>query len=166
VTTVQAAGMRAPKLYLEPGRALSAASQALLVRVNRIVERRSGAATAICDAGAMSLSPSLWSEYHSVFVADRATTGEKADYMIIGNMPSQLDVIAPRMQLSNLQPGDLLVVMDTGAYFTSFGNTFAGPRPPIVMINRSGPSLIRRRETYEELFSRDLNWLELHTLET
>ncbi len=157
VRAVQATGLRAPKLYLEPGRALSATSQALLVRVNRVVERSSGAARAICDAGAMSISPSLWSEYHSIFVAGRVGTGEEADYTIIGGMPSQLDVIAPRMRLSKLDPGDLLVVMDTGAYFTSFGNTFAGPRPPIVMIKRSGPRLIRRKEKYEELFLRDLD---------
>lgn len=164
--SVQAGGTRAPKLYLEPGRALSATSQALLVRVHRIVERGSGAATAICDAGAMSISPSLWSEYHSVFVASRVHSSEKADYSIIGNMPSQLDVISTRMRLSKLKPDDLLVVMDTGAYFTSFGNTFAGPRPPIVMIERSGPRLIRRKEKYEELFLRDLNWFESNTLES
>jgi diaminopimelate decarboxylase len=104
----------------------------------------------------MSISPSLWSEYHSVIAVDSANSAEEIDYTVIGNMPSQLDVIAPRMTLPKLAPGDVLAVMDTGAYFTSFGNTFAGPRPPIVMIESSGDRLIRRRESYEELFSRDV----------
>jgi diaminopimelate decarboxylase len=48
--------------------------------------------------------------------------------------------------------------MDTGAYFTSLGNNFAGPRPAIVMVERGKEELIRRRETFEDLFSRDVIW--------
>lgn len=49
-----------------------------------------------------------------------------------------------------------LYSMDVGGYFTSLGNNFAGPRPAIVSVEGGKPTLIRRRETYEDLIERDL----------
>jgi diaminopimelate decarboxylase len=148
-------GLPIPRVYVEPGRAISASSQLLLLTVNSIVEGKSGNAAAVCDGGAMSLSQLLLTEYHSLFVANKAGSSPVRKYNIYGSLPTFLDLVAARRELPALNPGDVLAVMDTGAYFTSLGNNFAGPRPAVVMIEQGKATLIRRRETFEDLFFRD-----------
>jgi diaminopimelate decarboxylase len=150
------AGAPAPTIYLEPGRALVAASQLLLLGVTSIRPRPRGAPVAICDAGAMSLSPLLLTERHEVFPVCAAPDRSRIRYDIVGNLPAPLDLVALRQDLPALAPGDVIAVMDVGAYFTSLGNTFAGPRPPIVMIDRGTARLARRRETWSDLVLRDV----------
>jgi diaminopimelate decarboxylase len=144
-----------PKVYVEPGRALSASSQLLLLTVTSVVERKPKNVAAVCDGGAMSLSQLLLTEYHSLFVANKAGSSPAKKYNIYGSLPTLLDLVAAKRELPVLSPGDVIAVMDTGAYFTSLGNNFAGPRPAIVMVEDGKAALIRRRETFEDLYSRD-----------
>ena len=146
-----------PTIYLEPGRALSATSQILLLSVESIIERDKNAPCALCDGGAMSLSPMLFSEYHSILRAKIQERGSHRVYNLLGNMPTPLDIVALQRDLPTLAPGDILAILDVGAYFTSLGNTFAGPRPAVVLIEDRSDRLIRRRETYNDLVARDLN---------
>ncbi len=144
-------------IYLEPGRAISASSQILLLTVRSVIQRGRRRPAAICDGGAMSLSPLLLTEYHSLFIANKIGFLRGKKYDLYGSLPTPLDLVAARRELPDLDPGDLVAVMDTGAYFTSLGNNFAGPRPAIVLIEDGRASLIRRRETWDDLFSRDVS---------
>jgi diaminopimelate decarboxylase len=148
-------GTSRPEIFVEPGRALSASSQLLLLGVKSVVERKKGRLAAICDGGAMSLSHLLLSEYHSIFVANKADGLSGRRYNLYGSLPTPLDFVAAERRLPPLASGDVLAVMDTGAYFTSLSNNFAGPRPAVVMVDNGAPRLIRRRETFEDIFSRD-----------
>lgn len=144
-----------PTLYVEPGRALSATAQILLLRVEALVEREHGPTSALCDGGAMSLSPLLLTEYHTIVVANKDHRHPTRVYNLQGNMPTPLDIVAVQRTLPVLAPGDVLAVLDVGAYFTTLGNTFAGPRPAIAMLDDDMAHLIRRRETFDDLFARD-----------
>ncbi len=150
-------GTGMPIIYVEPGRALVASSQLLLLKVVLIKRRTRGVDVAVCDAGAMSLSPQLLSEQHAVLVANRPAGKRTARYDLMGNLPAPLDWIALHQELPILEQGDILAVMDAGAYFTSLGNNFAGPRPAIVMIDKGVPKLARRREAFEDMVSRDVS---------
>nr|MBA3765636.1 hypothetical protein [Acidobacteriota bacterium] len=134
---------------------LVASSSLLLLTVGGVVEREKGRAFALCDGGAMSLSPLLLSEHHAVLVANKNGNGPKKRYDIVGNLPTPLDVVSLGRELLALSVGDIIAVMDVGAYFTSLGNNFAGPRPAIVMIENGSTNIIRRRETCEDLVFRD-----------
>ena len=148
-------GIPLPKIFVEPGRALSGPSQLLLLTVNSVRERTKGPTSAFCDGGAMSLSQILISEYHEIFVASQPDSGQRAKYNIFGSLPTPLDLVSFQRKLPPLSAGDILAVMDTGAYFTSLGNNFAGPRPAVIMLENGAPLLIRRRETFEDLIARD-----------
>lgn len=149
-------GVVMPTLYVEPGRALVASSQLLLLKVVQIRKRVSGIDVAVCDAGAMSLSPQLLSEPHAVLLVNGSSGRRTARYDLMGNLPAPLDWIGLNQKMSILEQGDILAVMDTGAYFTSLGNNFAGPRPAIVVIDGGVPKLARNRETFEDIVSRDV----------
>ena len=53
--------------------------------------------------------------------------------------------------------GDLLAVLTTGAYNYSMASNYNRvPRPPIVMLGQDGPYLAVRRETWDDLLTKDL----------
>ncbi len=148
-------GIAMPTIYVEPGRALVASSQLLLLKVVAMRRRKNGTHVAVCDAGALSLSPLMLSEHHCVFVSNKAEGGRTAKYDLVGNLPAPLDLVTLRRTLPVLEAGDIIAVLDAGAYFTSLGNNFAGPRPAIVMIEKHAARLARRREAFEDMVSRD-----------
>ncbi len=67
------------------------------------------------------------------------------------------DRLMPSVRVPNLVPGDVLALLDTGAYQeVSMSNFNAVPRPATVLVTGSSASLIRRRETEEDVFRRDV----------
>jgi diaminopimelate decarboxylase len=51
----------------------------------------------------------------------------------------------------------VLVTPATGAYGFSLANTYNGqPRPPVVLVSGGSARVVVRRETYEDLYARDV----------
>ena len=103
----------------------------------------------------MSLSALLLCEHHKILAANKIHSPKSRKYTLVGNMPTPLDIISFQTELPLLNEGDTIAVMDTGAYFTSLGNNFAGPRPAVVMIEDGKAHLIKERETFSEMIRRD-----------
>jgi len=150
-------GIPVPTVFLEPGRALVSSSHVLLLKVAAIRPRAGRVPVAVCDAGAMSLSPLLLSERHAVLSVYHPAGGGTACYDIVGNLPTPLDIVALHQELPPLASGSLVAVMDVGAYFTALGNNFGGPRLPIVLIDDGAAELVRERETFSQMIMRDLD---------
>jgi diaminopimelate decarboxylase len=138
-------GLPIPTLVLEPGRVLVSDAQLLLLRVGAVRERRGVGRFALTDGGAMTVSMMFLSEQHAMLLANRdaASDGRTS---VFGRLPSPMDVVYRSAHLPRLAVGDLLAVMDAGAYFTATETTFGGARPAVVLIDET-PRLIRRRET-------------------
>jgi diaminopimelate decarboxylase len=67
------------------------------------------------------------------------------------------DVIAPQVRLPAVVPGDTLALLDTGAYEDACAANFnALPRPAIVLVSGDRAEIVRRAETVEDVFSRDV----------
>ena len=83
--------------------------------------------------------------------------GQKlTNYTVFGNLPTSLDKLSSSLSLTPIHPGDKLVLFDAGAYFVPMNNNFAGPRPAIFLLDGKDSGLIRRRETFEDLYQRDV----------
>ena len=68
-----------------------------------------------------------------------------------------LDVIVPDARLPSVEAGDVLAFLDTGAYQDSAATNFnALPRPGTALVTGDRAELIRRHETLEDVFGRDL----------
>jgi diaminopimelate decarboxylase len=154
---LSSAGAGTPKIILEPGRALAAPCFLLLATVGRLVHK-AGRCYAFCDIGGMSLTPLLLVEHHRLVPLIRRPGSPLLRYDVMGDMPSHLDRLAIGAALGELRPGDRLALLDTGAYFISYGNNFRGPRPGIVLIDGDRLSSVRRAETFEDVTSRDGGW--------
>lgn len=144
-------GLPPPRLILEPGRALTGTAQLLLVTVKDIKSAFRGARVALVDGGMQNIAFPLSYEYHHCFVANRASAPAAERVFVAGPLCSAEDLLYRNWRLPSLQPGDVLAIMDSGAYFTSFGNTFSYPAPPIVLASRGMSRVLRARQTFDDL---------------
>ena len=155
--TVQASrrlGLEPPTLLLEPGRALTSDGQ-LLLRVGTVKHRHGVGRFVLVDGGAMTVSMMFLVEHHAVFLANRdAPRRGRVD--VFGRLPTQLDVLYRGLKLPRPIEGDVLAVMNSGAYFTSTATNFGGPRPGVLMLDGPQATMVRRRETHEDLAAVEL----------
>ncbi len=139
-------GLAIPALVLEPGRTLVSDAQVLLLRVGAVRERPGIGRFALTDGGAMTVSMMFLSEQHALLLANRdAPVAGRTN--VFGRLPSPMDVVYRGAALPRLEVGDLLAVMDAGAYFTATETCFGGARPAVVLVDDGAPRLIRRRES-------------------
>jgi diaminopimelate decarboxylase len=139
-------------LVLEPGRALVGAAGLLLTRVVDVKEYPGGPRFAILDAGMTELlRPALYNAFHRIVaVAPRA--GDPRPYEVVGPLCESSDIFGRDRLLPPLEPGDLLAVLDTGAYGAAMASTYnRRPLPPEVLVSGDDWRVIRRRQTIDDL---------------
>ncbi len=148
--------LKVPSVIIEPGRLITSRAEFLLSRVNAVKRRSGGRVFAIADAGRLSLTFPCDFEYHEVFVANRPLATMDKTYEVKGRICTSADWMFRNRCLPQLEPGDILAVMDAGAYFSSHSSNFAFPRPGIIMVQGGTAHLIRRQETYDHLIAMDV----------
>lgn len=145
-----------PGLIMEPGRFVTSRAEFLLSTVLSIKEKKSGISFAITDAGRLSTTFPCDFEYHEIFKADQTVRKAVLPYNIMGRICTSADWMAKNRALPELSVGDVLLTMDAGAYFSSYSTNFAFPRPAILMVDKTGGSLIlREAESFEYLTNLD-----------
>ena len=142
------------RFLIEPGRYISAECGILLGTV--MATKHNGPTRyAGTDLGFNQLMrPILYDSYHEVEVYQTSPwTGEKAPWTVVGNICESGDILAKDRELPPLHEGDILGVLDAGAYGFVMASTYnQRPRPAEVLIQADGVArLIRRRETFEHM---------------
>lgn len=147
---------RPERLVLEPGRWLVGPAGVLLTRVVRLKET-SRRRFVVVDAGMNDLlRPALYGARHRVVAAaPRRGRPEPAD--VVGPVCETADTLARAARLCDPRPGDLLAVLDAGAYGSSMGSQYNSRlRPAEVLVSGGRASLARRRETPADLVRHEL----------
>ena len=151
---------KAPLFKSEPGRYCVAEGSVILSRVQAI-KTNSGIKYVGCDTGMNTLiRPAMYDSYHDIEVirngkvVDRDGNADMETVNVSGPICETGDLIAKGRLLPKAKTGDLLAILDTGAYGYSMASSYnSRPRPAEVMITREGKVVqIRRRETIEDLF--------------
>lgn len=139
------------KLVLEPGRALVGDAGVLLTRV-LYTKGVHGRRYIVVDAGMNDLlRPALYGARHRV-VPVKGRPGPEAVVDVVGPICENADVLVKGIALPSLDSGDLLVVLDVGAYGSSMASRYnSRPRPAEVLLFRGRAYLVRERETMEDL---------------
>jgi diaminopimelate decarboxylase len=160
------------RTLVEPGRFLIGNAGVLLTRV-RYIKQTGSKKFAIVDAGMNDLiRPALYQSYHqivpcraSVSDADPSTsmstskTLERID--IVGPVCESGDFFALDREMPEVQEGDLLAIMSTGAYgFVMASNYNSRPLPAEALVRGDKFALIRKRQTWDDLVSgeADAGW--------
>lgn len=139
------------EIILEPGRVLVGTSGLLLARVLYIKES-GGRRFAILDAGMGELMrPALYDAWHTVRAAS-PRPGPETAYDIAGPICESSDFFGKDRMMPPLQQGDLVAVMNGGAYgFVMASNYNTRPLPPEVLVDGDKTALIRPRQAIEDL---------------
>ncbi len=145
-------------LLLEPGRFLVAQAGALLTSVLNVKEN--GAKTfVITDAGMNDLiRPALYQAHHEILpVRQQSSSSVRQPVDIVGPVCESGDFFARDRDLPNVKPGELLAILDAGAYGMSLSSNYnTRARPAEVLVAAAAHRLIRRRETHRDLFAPEL----------
>jgi diaminopimelate decarboxylase len=144
-----------PLLILEPGRSIASPNQLLLLTVHYVKHRPKIGKWLITDGGLGTVSMPTYYEYHEVFLCNDINRPDSERVNIIGPACFAGDIIYKNKFMPEVKSGEILAIMDSGAYFTALESSFGFPHPAIVSINNFTHRLVRRRETYEEMLSRD-----------
>ncbi len=143
-------------LLLEPGRFLVAQAGALLTRV--LYVKQNGSKTfVITDAGMNDLiRPALYQAHHEIWPVVRSERAEMvAD--IVGPVCESGDFFAKDRSLPEVRAGELVVLLDAGAYGMSLASHYnTRVRPAEVLVEGGKARLVRRRETVEELLGAEI----------
>jgi diaminopimelate decarboxylase len=144
------------KLLMEPGRFLVAQAGALVARVLQV--KKNGKKTFVITDAAMNdlIRPALYQAFHDVApVRPRAGRAQAVD--VVGPVCETGDFFARDRKLSPIEPGDLIAVLDAGAYgMAQSSNYNTRLRPAEVLVEGAKSRLIRRRETMADLLAPEM----------
>ncbi len=144
------------RLLLEPGRFLAAQAGALVARV-LYVKRNGGKTFVITDAAMNDLiRPALYQAHHEI-VPVRPRAGKPRTVDVVGPICETGDFFARDRKLGPVKPGDLVALLDAGAYgMAESSNYNSRLRAAEVLVEGAKARLIRRRETMADLLAPEL----------
>jgi len=139
-------------LRIEPGRFIVADSTVLLTRVNTIKRTRVRNYLGV-DAGFnLLIRPAFYGSYHHIVVADRADAPAKMKYDVAGPLCESGDLLGRDRELPEVKEGDVLAVLDAGAYGFSMSSRYnSRPLCAEVLVNGKDVHVIRERESMDDL---------------
>lgn len=154
-----AAGLAAPRLSVEPGRAIVGPTAFTLYEVGTVKELP-GLRTYVSVDGGMSdnIRTALYDAEYSVALVSRSSTAEPMVSRVVGKHCESGDIVVRDAFLpADLAPGDLIAVPATGAYCRSMASNYNHAlRPPVVAVRDGQAREIVRRETEEDLLRLDV----------
>ncbi|MEV6573238.1 diaminopimelate decarboxylase [Streptomyces sp. NPDC051577] len=155
----ESAGLRAPRISVEPGRAIVGPTAFTLYEVGTI-KPLEGLRTYVSVDGGMSdnIRTALYDAEYTVNLVSRVSDAEPMLVRVVGKHCESGDIVVKDAFLpADLAPGDLLAVPATGAYCRSMASNYNHSlRPPVVAVRDGQARVIVRRETEEDLLSLDL----------
>ena len=144
-------------LLLEPGRFIVAQAGALLTRV--LYVKKNGSKTFVITDAAMNdlIRPALYHAHHEIIPVRQPAKSSSMTADIVGPVCESGDFFARDRVLPTLKPGDLVVLLDAGAYgMSQTSNYNTRPRPAEVLVEGATATLIRRRETMRDLLAPEI----------
>jgi diaminopimelate decarboxylase len=140
-----------PKLILEPGRYIVGDTTILLTRINTV--KKAAKNFVGVDAGFnLLVRPTMYDSYHYAVVANKAASKPVETYTIVGPICETGDVFAKDRQLPHVEKGDIIALLDAGAYGFSMSSQYNGrPRCAEILVKDGESDIIRSAEDVGDL---------------
>jgi len=154
----KARNLELPRLLCEPGRSLVATAGITLYEVGSR-KHIPGLNTYVAVDGGMSDNPRpiTYQSDYTACLADRPGAPATESVTLVGKHCESGDVLLKGLPLPATKPGDVLVVLATGAYNASMASNYNRiPRPATVMVGSGRSELVQRRERPDELLRYDV----------
>ncbi|MGB5053546.1 MAG: diaminopimelate decarboxylase [Nitrospirales bacterium] len=140
------------QIIMEPGRSIVGNAGILVTKV--LYNKESADKHFVIVDAAMNdlLRPSLYDAHHDIQPVLKKESSAVNTVDVVGPICESGDFLAKDRKMPHSQPGDLLAVMSAGAYgFTMASNYNSRPRVPEVLVKGKDITVIRKRESYEDL---------------
>lgn len=161
IEAVAKLNVKVPQLYLEPGRWCVENAVIFLTEVGAIkkdIELTNK--TWIYVNGNINENGDPFcplGKYHEFVLARDANAAFSQTADVCGQLCNSQDILQKKKEMPEVQVGDILAMMDMGAYNESFAaQANAMPRSASVMVNGEKCMEVRRRETIQDVFARDI----------
>lgn len=146
-------GLERPNIIIEPGRWIAGEAGITLYTIGSIKEIPKIRTYVSVDGGmADNPRPSLYKAKYDGLIANKMDKKPTELVTIAGKYCESGDILIWDLKVPQVERGDILAVLSTGAYNYSMASNYNKlPRPAVVMINEGEDRLIVKRETYEDL---------------
>jgi len=146
------------RLLLEPGRSIIGPAGILLTTV--LYNKTNDSKRFVVVDAAMNdlIRPALYGAHHDIVsVAAPSGDTEMETVDIVGPVCETGDFFARDRELSRVHEGDLLAILDTGAYGMALSSNYnTRPRPAEILVSGKSARVIRRREKTSDLYRAEL----------
>jgi diaminopimelate decarboxylase len=145
----------AARLVLEPGRSIVSRAGVTLYSVGGVKETGTTTRYVAVDGGMSdNPRPAMYGARYTALLANRADEEATGAFAIAGKHCESGDVLIERVELPEPRRGDLVAIPVTGAYTLAMSSTYnAVPRPAVVLVSGGEATVIRRRETVDDLLA-------------
>jgi diaminopimelate decarboxylase len=150
--------MELPALILEPGRSIVGPAGITLYTVGAS-KTIPGIRKYVAVDGGMgdNLRPALYGAEYECLLADKAGAAPTETVTIAGRYCESGDILVRDACLPAVEPGDILAVLNTGAYHYSMANNYNRVgRPAMVLVGDGKAEIIIRRESYADMLRLDV----------
>lgn len=145
-------------ILLEPGRTIVGPAGALLTRV--LYVKQNGSKRFIVTDAAMNdlLRPALYKAHHEIVPVSLKQKSACGVFDVVGPVCETGDFFARDRELPEVAEGELLAILDTGAYGMSLSSNYnTRPRPAEVLVKGRSAKLVRKRETISDMLKLELS---------
>jgi diaminopimelate decarboxylase len=140
-------------VLLEPGRSIVGNAGVLLSRA--LYRKDTGAKKFVVIDAAMNdlVRPSFYGSFHDIRPVDEAGRVRPAEIVdVVGPICESGDFLAKDREMPRVEQDELVALMSAGAYgFAMASNYNTRPRAAEVLVDGNRYTIVRRRETYEDL---------------
>ena len=144
-------------LVLEPGRNIVGPAGVLLSRIVDVKAQSGGKQFVVIDAGMTELiRPMLYGAFHRIEPV-AASREPEVICDVVGPLCESSDTIGKDRRLPRPLAGDLIAIMDTGAYGSVMASNYnRRPMPAEVLVEDGTCRMVRRRQTIDDLVALEL----------
>ncbi len=147
-----------PYILIEPGRSVAAPAGITLYTVGgrKVIPN---IRTYISVDGGMCDNPryALYQSKYDIVAANKADMPKNDVVTVAGKCCETGDLIGEGMTVQQLEPGDILAVLATGAYNYSMSSNYNRiPKPAVVMVKDGSSRVVVKRETLEDIIRNDI----------
>lgn len=145
-----------PELIYEPGRCIASQNQFLLLTVHVVKERPGIGKWLITDGGLGTSTLPTYYEHHEVLLCNEVTRPRTETITMVGPACFAGDIVYRNKWMPAVRPGEIVAIMDAGAYFVALESSFGFSLPAIVAVERGSWKIVRERESPRRMALRNI----------
>jgi diaminopimelate decarboxylase len=146
-------GLRVPELVVEPGRSIAGPAGMALYTVGSIKDIPGVRRYVAVDGGmGDNIRPKLYGARYEAFLASAPERAPDGKVTIAGKYCESTDILITDIEMPELRSGDVIAMPAAGAYNLAMASNYNGmPRPEVLMVADGKATVMRRRETLDDL---------------